>query len=92
MLRDVSSPFPLHDANRSETDDMTDRDVIQELGTPEPYTPDSDSFARVPLRISHNTGAGFVLEVGPYDFAGHDFLALEHAVHELRSLLNSITE
>lgn len=92
MLRDVSSPFPLHDADRSDSDDMSERDVIQELGIPEPYTPDNDSFARVPLRMSHNTAAGFVLEVGPYDFSGYDFLALEHAVHELRWLLNSITE
>lgn len=89
MLRDMSSPFPLHDADRSDNDEVAFRDVIQELGIPEPYTPDTDSWARVPLRISHNTGAGFVLEVGPYDFSDHDFLALEHAVRELRWLLDA---
>lgn len=89
MLRDVSSPFPLHDADRSSSDEATFREVIQELGIPEPYTPETDSWARVPLRISHNAGAGFVFEVGPYDFSDHDFLALEHAVREMRWLLDA---
>lgn len=89
MLRDVSSPFPMHDADRSDNDEAAFRDVIQELGIPEPYTPGTDSWARVPLRISHNTGAGFVLEVDPYDFSDHDFLALEHAVREMRWLLDA---
>lgn len=91
MLRDASSPFPLHDADRRNADDVVYREVIQELGVPEPYTPDSDSWARVPLRISHNAGAGFVLEVGPYDFSSQDFQALEHAVHELRWLIDANT-
>lgn len=89
MLHDASSPFPLHDADRSESDDVAWRAVIQELGISEPYTPDNDSWARVPLRISHNTGAGIVLEVGPYEFSDHDFLALEHAVREMRWILDA---
>lgn len=89
MLRNVSSPFPLHDTDRATTSETTTRNVIQELGIPEPYTPENDSYARVPIRASHNQAAGYVLEIGPYDFSGHDFLALEHAVKELRWIINN---
>lgn len=89
MLRDASSPFPLHDADRSDSDEVAGRDVVQELGVSEPYTPDNDSWARVPVRISHSMLAGIVLEVGPYDFSEDDFLALENAVREMRWLLDA---
>lgn len=88
MLRDMSSPFPLHDADRSDSDELGIREVLAEMGVPEPYTPDSDFYARVPLRATHSMAAGYVLEVGPYDFSEQDFFQLEQAVREVRWLID----
>ncbi|ALC05954.1 hypothetical protein CDES_07745 [Corynebacterium deserti GIMN1.010] len=88
MLHDVSSPFPLHDADRYDIDREGSREVIQELGIPEPHTPNNDSWARLPMRITTSAASGITLELGPYDFSGQDFLALEHAVNEMRAILD----
>lgn len=85
-MRDVSHEFPLRDGRRSDDGDVVGREVIQELGIPEPYVMDTDSYVRTPLRISHNMSAGFVLEVGDLDFSDEDFNALAHAVDEMRML------
>jgi len=86
-MHDVSSTFNLHDSRR---DLSENREVIAEYGIPEPYVPDEDSWARVPLRLTHNQAAGFVLELGIYDFSDADFDALEHAVREVRAFKDSV--
>ena len=84
-MKDVSHPFVLHDANREDTAHEVDRQVITDVATTEPYLPETDSWARVPLRISHNAAVGFVLEVGPYDFSDDDLESLALAVDEIRA-------
>lgn len=86
-LRDVSG-FPLEDADRSADDEWSMREVITDHGMAEPAKPSSDSFVRVPVRVSHNAGSGFTLEVGPYDFSDDEFLLVEKAVMEIRRNLN----
>ena len=83
VLRDVSG-FPLEDADRSGVDEWSMREIITDHGMAEPSKPEMDSFVRVPVRVSHNAGSGFTLEVGPYDFSGEDFALLEKAVTEMR--------
>lgn len=87
-MKDVSHQYPMHDVDRDGDELAIGRMLVQSLGVTEPRTPANDSWVRVPLRITHNTGDGFVLEVGPYDFTGTDFEAVEHAVKEMRWLLD----
>lgn len=88
-MKDVSHRFPLRDGRTTADGDVLGRDVIYELGIPEPYVMATDSYVRTPLRVSHNGAAGFVLEVGDLDFSDSDFDALENAVKEMRRIINS---
>lgn len=88
-MRDVSHPFQLRDGRTSSNGEGVDRVIVSELGVAEPYALAGDTFVRVPLRISHNAAAGYVLEVGDMDFSDSDFIALENAVKEMRRIVNS---
>ena len=88
-MKDVSHPFHLRDGRTSTNGECVDRVIVAELGVAEPYVLEGDTYVRAPLRISHNTAAGYVLEVGDMDFSDSDFVALENAVKEMRRIINS---
>ena len=88
-MHDVSHPFQLRDGRAPANGEGVDRVVVAELGVAEPYVLEGDTYVRAPLRISHNTAAGYVLEVGDMDFSDSDFVALENAVKEMRRIIDS---
>lgn len=88
-MHDVSHPFQLRDGRAPASGEGVDRVVVAELGVADPYVLEGDTYVRAPLRISHNTAAGYVLEVGDMDFSDSDFVALENAVKEMRRIIDS---
>ena len=88
-MEDVSHPFQLRDGRTPTNGEGVDRVIVAELDVAEPYVLEGDTYVRAPLRISHNTAAGYVLEVGDMDFSDSDFVALENAVKEMRRIIDS---
>lgn len=88
-MKDVSHPFQLRDGRTSTNGECVGRVVVAELDVAEPYVLEGDTYVRAPLRVSHNTAAGYVLEVGDMDFSDSDFVALENAVKEMRRITDS---
>lgn len=80
MLNDPAT-FPVIDADRSESNRQAGRQVFEEFGNTEPYTPDNDLWAKVPVRLSHDQGSGPVVEIGKFDFSSKsDIAVLKRAI------------
>lgn len=74
------SRFPALDDPR--TSDAVRRSILDIGDDLEPYVPAGDLFVSMPTRVVHNTGAGIVLEVGPYDLSAVDVLRLHRVITE----------
>ncbi|ODR03783.1 hypothetical protein BHQ15_17800 [Mycolicibacillus koreensis] len=72
--------FPSLDAPRATANTEYNRDIIDILGHIEPYVGEVDYWCSMPIRLTHNQAAGFILEVGPYDLDRADIDALRAAI------------
>jgi len=72
--------FPLLDAPRDFANESLGRAIIAFLGYLEPHVPEADQWISMPLRLVHDQGAGFCLELGPYTLAIDDILKLAEAI------------
>lgn len=77
--------FPQIDADRTGLHDAIGRVVLDVADDLEPIAPTFDRFVSLPVRISHNAGAGLVLEVGPYDLHREDVRRLAEAIERYRT-------
>lgn len=71
--------FPVLDESRTDRNDYC-RTIFDTFGFVEPYTGTTDSWVSMPLRLVHDTAAGWHLELGPYDLNAADILALRQAI------------
>ena len=76
----MTSKFPVLDAPRVYVDSDLAREVIEELGYAEPHIPETDTWVAMPVRLVHDQGSGFHLEVGPYAMDTADILLLRRAI------------
>lgn len=72
--------FPSLDASRATATAEYNRAIIAFLGRIGPYLGEVDYWCSMPLRLTHNQAAGFILEVGPYDLDRADIDALRAAI------------
>ena len=83
---DVPSIFPVLDAPREFADTELGRVVIEEFNAIEPYIEETDSWAAMPLRVVHDQGNGFHIEIGPYSLGNSDIRRLVRAIQRLVSI------
>ncbi|OBK09163.1 hypothetical protein A5637_30425 [Mycolicibacterium fortuitum] len=69
--------FPTIDRLDSET---ASRVVVDVFGHIEPRIDETDWWCRMPVRLVHNGGAGWCIEVGPYEVAEVDIETLREAI------------
>ncbi|OBJ43110.1 hypothetical protein A5621_00860 [Mycobacterium colombiense] len=74
------SDFPVLDAPRLYADNMLDRRIAGDFGCVEPYMAELDTWIAMPLRLVHDGGAGWNLELGPYSLNAADMHKLREAI------------
>jgi hypothetical protein len=79
MFNDPAT-FPVVDADRSESDREDGRQIIEEFGEIQSYFPARDWWGRVPVRLTVNQSAGFIIEVGTMDLAKAEIDVLKQAI------------
>lgn len=72
--------FPVLDAPRLYATNMLHRVVGDDFGFIEPYTPATDTWVALPLRLVHDDAGGWHLELGPYSLNGTDVERLREAI------------
>jgi hypothetical protein len=72
--------FPLMDSTREISNAEYHRDIQDNLGYVEPYLSEVDNWCSMPVRVSHNTAAGWHIELGPYDLDRADIELLRRAI------------
>jgi hypothetical protein len=72
--------FPVLDAPRLYANNSLGRVVGGDFGVIEPYLDETDSWVAMPLRLVHDQGAGWHLEVGPYSLNAADIERLREAI------------
>jgi hypothetical protein len=73
--------FPVLDAPRLYANNQLGRVIFDRFGDVEPYVEEVDSWIAMPLRLVHDQGAGWHLELGPYSLNGDDIERLRAAIN-----------
>lgn len=68
--------FPVLDSARTEPG----RVVVKDLDSITPRIDETDWWCRMPVRLVINQGAGWCLEIGPYEVDEHDIETLRAAI------------
>lgn len=79
-LGHVEPAFAVMDSTREISNAEYHRDIRDNLGYVEPYLSEVDSWCSMPVRVSHNTAAGWHIELGPYDLDRSDIELLRRAI------------
>lgn len=72
--------FPPMDSTRQAGNAESGRTIFDSFGYCEPYLPEVDGWASMPLRLVHDQAAGWHLELGPYDLDRSDIELLRRAI------------
>jgi hypothetical protein len=73
--------FPVLDAPRLFANNQLGRVIFDSFGDIEPYVEEADYFIAMPVRLVHDQGAGWHLELGPYSLNGDDIERLRAAIN-----------
>ena len=73
--------YPVLDGDRTADNNDVYRVVLVDTIEPiEPRIPEVDFWCEMPVRISHDTGQGIALEIGPYTLDDSDIDTLRGAI------------
>ncbi|AKN17471.1 hypothetical protein MHAE_04395 [Mycobacterium haemophilum DSM 44634] len=76
----TSSRFPVLDAPRHIANADYQRMVVDSFGDVEPFIEETDSWVAMPLRLVHDSAAGWRVELGPYSLDRRDIGRLREAL------------
>jgi hypothetical protein len=76
----TDTDFPVLDGPRPFADGSLGRSVIDSYGFVEAYVEEMDDWTSMPLRLTHDQGSGFQLELGPYTLDVCDIAKLRAAI------------
>ncbi|MEH3141176.1 MAG: hypothetical protein PGN37_13545 [Mycobacterium kyogaense] len=79
-MPDITPDFELIDAPRPIGNSEFQRVVADHFGYVEPYLEELDKWCALPVRLVHNSGAGWHLELGCYDLDAADIHTLRAAI------------
>ncbi|MEZ0382173.1 hypothetical protein [Mycobacterium sp. pW045] len=77
--------FPVLDSDRAVANQEHHRAIIDCFGFTEPYVDEMDAWVALPVRLTHDTAAGWRIEAGPYSFGAADVATLEAAIAAYRA-------
>jgi hypothetical protein len=80
MTSDPTTRFPIVDVRRTYANENLQRSILDCFGPIEPYSPESDSWVVMPVRLVHHAAGGFRLEIGQYDFGHKEIDTLRKAI------------
>lgn len=80
MTNQPAPDFPLLDADRSTDATAVGRHICDVFPSIEPRIPETDYWVTMPLRLAYSQGAGWYLEMGPYDLNTADIGRLREAI------------
>jgi hypothetical protein len=72
--------FPILDSPRIYANESLNRFIMNSFGYAEPYLDESDSWVAMPVRLTHDAGGGWRIELGPYSFGACDILPVKEAI------------
>ncbi|BBY35887.1 hypothetical protein MMAN_58030 [Mycobacterium mantenii] len=72
--------FPVLDAPRLYANNSLGRCVFASFDYVEPYLEETDAWVALPLRLVHDQGAGWHIELGPYSLGATDVHRLREAI------------
>ncbi|MDT5096409.1 MAG: hypothetical protein QOC76_146 [Mycobacterium sp.] len=83
--------FPVLDAPRLYANNSLGRFIMDSFGAVEPYIEENDSWVAMPLRLVHDQGGGWHLELGPYSLDACDISRLRAAIKSYDDATSSAT-
>ena len=80
MSMKYQTSFPILDATRGYANTSLGRAILDAFGFVEPLVAEMDTWCAMPLRLVHDDGSGYHLELGPYSLNAADVETLRAAI------------
>ncbi|MCW1821427.1 hypothetical protein A5731_04695 [Mycolicibacterium conceptionense] len=84
LVGQICAAHEIVDSPRTFANEELRRVVMDWFGHVEPYVPDTDDWRSMPLRLAHDQGSDWYIELGPYDLdrAGIELLRRAIAAYD----------